>query len=71
MVGDRQNLTRHGPEQPAVVDPSLNRRIGLDDLQRSIPTELILWLHAYVYHPSFNCLTDIMIHRPSLNRVFV
>lgn len=38
MAGDSQNLTGHGPEQPAVVDPSLNGSVGLDGLQRSIPT---------------------------------
>lgn len=24
-LGDSQNLTGHGPEQPAVADPSLNK----------------------------------------------
>lgn len=33
---DFQNLTGHGPEQPAVGDPCLGRRAGLDDLQRPL-----------------------------------
>lgn len=33
---DFQDLTGHGPEQPAVGDPCLGRRVGLDDLQRSL-----------------------------------
>jgi len=29
--GHTQNLTGHGPEQPAVVEPALSREAGLDD----------------------------------------
>lgn len=31
------------PEQLALVDPALSRVVGLDDLQRSLPTLGILW----------------------------
>lgn len=67
-----QRLAGHGPEQPTIVYPSLNGRAGLNELQRSIPTSVILWpywLHAY--HPSFTCLNKLMTCRPSHSRVFV
>lgn len=37
-----QNPSREGAEQPAVADPSLNRAIGLDDLQSSLPNSVVL-----------------------------
>jgi len=38
-----QNVIRCGPEQLAQADPSLNVvGVGLDDLQRSLPTSIIL-----------------------------
>lgn len=36
--GDTQNPIGHSLEQPAGVDPALSRRVGLDDLQRYLPT---------------------------------
>jgi len=39
---DIKNPTGHGHEQPAVVDPSLRSGVGLDDLQRHVPTSNIL-----------------------------
>lgn len=33
-----ENLTGHGPESPTPADPALSRRVGLYDLQRSLPT---------------------------------
>lgn len=29
ILGDTQKPTRHGPEEPALVDPPLDRRVGL------------------------------------------
>lgn len=37
-----QNLTGHAPEQPAVGDCALSVWVGLDDLQRCLPTSAIL-----------------------------
>lgn len=42
---DFQKLTGHGPEQPAVGDPCLGRRVGVDDLQRSLS-------QAHTFHES-------------------
>lgn len=36
-------LTGCAPEQPAVIDPVLNRELRLEDLQKSLPTSEILW----------------------------
>jgi len=40
--GDIQSLTGHGPAQCVVYDPALTREVGLDNLQRSLPTSTIL-----------------------------
>lgn len=64
-------LTGHGPK-PTIVYPSFNGRVGLDELQRSIPTSMILWLYwLHAYHPSFTYLNNIMTYRPSPSRVVV
>jgi len=42
--GDIQNPPGWGPVQPAVGETALARGLGLDDLQRSLPTPTILWL---------------------------
>lgn len=66
MAVDSERLTGHGPEQPTIVYPFLNGRVGLDELQRSIPTSTILWLYwLHAYHPSFTYLNSIMTCRPS------
>lgn len=39
ILGDTQNLTAHGPGQPAAEQGG-----GLDDLQRHPPASAILWL---------------------------
>lgn len=63
---DSERLTGHGPEQPTIVYPSLNGRVGLDELQRSIPTSMILWLYwLHAYHSSFTYLNNTMTCRPS------
>lgn len=68
---DNERLTGHGPENPTVY-PSLNGRVGLDKLQRSNPTSMILWLYwLHAYHPSFACLNNIMTCRPSHSRIVV
>lgn len=38
VFGDTQNPTGHSLEQPAGADPALSRKVGLDDLQRYLPT---------------------------------
>jgi len=35
---------QHGPEQPALAAPALRGAVGLEDLQRSLPTSAILWI---------------------------
>lgn len=41
-LGDSQTLTRYDPEQPAVYDLALGRRVGLDDLQKGLPISTAL-----------------------------
>lgn len=37
LPGDIQNPTQHSPGQTAPADPALSRRVGWDELQRSLP----------------------------------
>lgn len=68
---DSERLTGHGPENPTAY-PSLNGRVGLDELQRSNPTFMILWLYwLHAYHPSFTYLNSIMTWRPNHSRIVV
>lgn len=72
MAVDSERLTGHGSEQQTIVYPSLNGRVGLDELQRSVSAFVVLWLYwLHAYHPSFTCLNNIMTCRPSHSRVVV
>lgn len=48
LIGVTQNLTGHSPEQSAVVDTALSRAIGLDGLQKFLPTLSIIGLHGFL-----------------------
>jgi len=37
-LGDIKNPTGHSREQPAAAAPAVSRGVGLDDLQRPLPT---------------------------------
>lgn len=43
VLKDTQNLTGRGLEQvdPVLVDPTLSREVGLEDLQRCLPASTI------------------------------
>lgn len=40
-----KNPTGDGPEQPSPADPALSSGVGLDDLQRFLPTSPTTWAH--------------------------
>lgn len=42
ILGDIKNSTEHSPGQPALVDPALKRRAGLDCVQRCLPASTAL-----------------------------
>ncbi|KAK4827437.1 hypothetical protein QYF61_017994 [Mycteria americana] len=42
ILGDIQNPTGHGPEQLALMEHSLSRRVELDYLQRFLPTSTVV-----------------------------
>lgn len=42
VFGNTQNPTGQSLEQPAVDDPALSRKVGLNGLQRCLPTSVIL-----------------------------
>lgn len=44
IPGDIQNLSGHGPGQPALGAPALSKVLGIGDVQRCFPTSTILWL---------------------------
>jgi len=42
VFGDIQNLAGHSPEQPAPAAPDLSEGVGIDNLQRPLPTSPVL-----------------------------
>lgn len=42
-TGDIQNPTSHGPGKPGLGGPALSRGVGLEDLQRHLPSSSVLW----------------------------
>lgn len=44
ILGDIQNLTGYGTEQPTLVDPVWSGDVRPDDLQWLLPTSAILWV---------------------------
>lgn len=42
ILGNTQKSTGHGPGQPGPADPSLSRRVRLDNLLRSLPASAVL-----------------------------
>lgn len=46
VSGNIQNQAGQSPEQPAPGDLALSRAVGLDDVQRSIPSTAIPWPHS-------------------------
>ena len=58
--GDIQNSPGHGPVQPALGDPALSGGIGLDDLQRSLPTPNIHWFCDSVKYVLINSQNNLI-----------
>lgn len=48
ILGDTQNLMGCSPKQAALADPALNS-VGLDDLQKSLPTSFVLWIFFCIF----------------------
>ena len=42
ILGDTQKPTGDGPKQLGLGDPTLSKGVGLDSLQRSLPTSTLL-----------------------------
>lgn len=53
--GGIQNLIGHGHGQSALTQLAISRVVGLSNLQRSLPTSIILWLSLCL----FSCLTTL------------
>ena len=57
-LGDTQNQGGRDPGRPGLAHPALSSDVGLDDLQRCLPTAVFLWfcvsvISDSVYNSSF------------------